>query len=148
MPPQNVDELYDEIFEKDRDFLYEDRIQGAYYIGVQYHMTQQFILLVNTISPRVYFQYKHEDVVNYLEEYSMFPLNGQLQLNIIKLHILPDLSYSAIIKTYWIRLVQRHWQKRMRIWKSTMFLKDRERGVRRMATTQLLRGMLSMYRKQ
>lgn len=149
-PQQDVDELYDEIFDKDQEFLYEDRVHGAYYIGVQRYMTRHLILLVNTVSPHVYFQYKHEDIVGYLKDYSMSPLLHEPRINIIQLHILPDLSYSAILKTYWIRLVQRHWrsalQKMWRVWKSTAFLKERERGVRR-STPRLLRGLMSVYRK-
>jgi len=136
------EELYDTIFQDDQDFLYEDRVNGAYYLGMEFYMTEHLILLINTISPRVYLKYKHEDVLGYLQDYSMYP-TGKPHVHIIKLHILPDLSFSAINKTYWLRLVQRHWRNRIRICKTNEFLKKRELGCRQRAP--LLRGMLSVY---
>uniref|UniRef100_A0A6C0I475 Uncharacterized protein n=1 Tax=viral metagenome TaxID=1070528 RepID=A0A6C0I475_9ZZZZ len=145
---QQEDDLYDEIFQDDQDFLYEDRMDGSYYLGMQFYMTERVILLVNTISPRVYLKYKHEDILGYLRDYSMYPM-GEPHVNIIKLHILPDLSYSAINKTYWLRLVQRHWrnslQKRLQVWKTSAFLRLRELGKTSCNKNNMLRGLMSIY---
>ena len=139
------------IFQQDQDHVYKDREDGSYYLGMYYYEQGQeqssILLLANTVSAPVYLQNKHNDVVNYLVDYSMFPIDEQ-RVDIIQLSILPDLTYSSIVKTYWIRLIQRHWrsaiQKARQLWKTPGFQRSRELGIRR-CTRPSVRGILSVY---
>jgi hypothetical protein len=144
------DEIYERIFKEDEDHLYVDRDDGHYYLGLQQYMRRRnLLLLVNTVSAKVYLRHSHQDVVDYLEEYSMIRVN-EPKLDIIKLHVLPDLSFSSVVKTYWIRLIQRHWRsalaRRLSMWKSCRFQRRREVGLVR-CTPVSIRGLMSMYRR-
>lgn len=148
---QNDDDIYETIFQEDQEHLYVDREDGHYYLGVHRYMHRRnLLLLINTVSAPVYMRHQHEDVVDYLQEYSMIHIETP-KIDIIKLHVLPDMSFSSIIKTYWLRLVQRHWraaiQNRIRSWKTTAFQRSRELGRTRCSPASL-RGLLSMYSKK
>ena len=148
---QNDDDTEDIIFQQDQDHVYKDREDGSYYLGMYYYEGGQdqssILLLANTVSAPVYLKNKHNDVVNYLVDYSMFPVDEQ-RVDIIKLSILPDLTYSSIVKTYWIRLIQRHWRNtilnKQTLWKTPGFLRSRELGVRHCMRPSI-RGLLSAY---
>ena len=156
---QNDDDTEDIIFQQDQDHVYKDREEGSYYLCMYYYEEGQgqdqdqdqnqssILLLANTVSASVYLKNKHNDVVNYLVDYSMFPLDDQ-RVDIIKLSILPDLTYSSIVKTYWIRLIQRHWRNtilnKQTLWKTPGFLRSRELGVRHCRRPSI-RGLLSVY---
>ena len=65
------------------------------------------------------------------------------------------MQYLAVIKTYWISLIQRHWRKRMnqkkeyiqKIQTSFKYIKNRELGKRPPTPNFSLKGMLSIYQK-
>jgi hypothetical protein len=147
---QNADDIYESIFEQDEDYLYLDRNDQGYYLGLQcYQPEENMLLLMNTVSSTVYFKNKHVDIVNYLVEYSGTSVDSENPVvDIIQLCILPDLSYSCVVKTYWIRLIQRHWRstlhRRRSLWKTAEFRKSRELGRTKMMRPSL-RGLLFQY---
>ena len=107
------DEIIDELYEQDEVFANEDRITNTNYIGIckKYY---DYYLLVNTISPNLFYKTPYELSLKYLREYSIIYIH-QPQIEIMKLNILQDGTYSVIKKTYWLRLVQRHWKKIMKM---------------------------------
>lgn len=97
------------IFMEDADHFTE-RINGKYYLGIcQYIPYRNINLLSNSVSSRVYFRNEHADVLRYLVNYSIIRVK-QPRIEIMKLDIKSDGSYSVILKTYWIRLIQRRWR--------------------------------------
>lgn len=98
------------IFIEDADHFIE-RTNGTYYLGIcQYIPFRNINLLANSVSQRVYFRNQHSDILRYLVNYSIICINRP-RIEIMKLDIQPDDSYSVILKTHWIRLIQRHWKK-------------------------------------
>jgi len=98
------------IFIEDADHFVE-RTTGTYYLGIcQYIPSRDINLLANSVSQRVYFRNQHSDILRYLVNYSIIRITRP-KIEIMKLDIRPDGSYSVILKTHWIRLIQRHWKK-------------------------------------
>ena len=103
-----LDDLYDE----DEHHIEADKIPNKYYIGIckrSNHYKDQYLLL-NTISPKLFHKTNYKTVIAYLQEYSIIYVSSP-KLEIMKFAPINEDVYSVVIKTYWIRLVQRHWKK-------------------------------------
>jgi hypothetical protein len=104
---------YDEIYQEDSHHVYSEKEHGNYYIGLTKRMNtggNDVLLMVNSVSPSVFFQYAFERIRKYLAEYSIVRVENA-KIHIMKLCILEDETYSVVLKTHWLRLVQRHWKK-------------------------------------
>ena len=66
--------------------------------------------MVNSVSTNAFFRYPFDKIRNYLTKYSIMNMQNA-RVHIMKLHILNDGSYSVVLKTFWLRLIQRHWKK-------------------------------------
>ena len=95
--------------EEEEDTDYTTKTHGNYYIGSISHV-QDNTLLALSIKPRIFFKYDVQSIQQYLCEYSGLE-NTQESIEIIQLQILPDLTYACIVKTHWLRLIQKHWRK-------------------------------------
>ena len=98
------------IFDEDEDHLDSEKIDGHYYVGLcKYMHRPKLYLMLNSVSPRAFFRYHYYHVLKYLYYYSSVRL-FQPKIEIMKLIVLEDQTYSVILKTHWIRLIQRHWR--------------------------------------
>ena len=95
----------DDIYEEDSSFLEEDKIDKHYYIGI----ASEDLLLLSTISPKTFYKYDYQLVQQYLNDYSIQE-NEPRNIEIFQLDI-KDNTYHVILKTHWIRLIQRRWKK-------------------------------------
>ena len=109
----------DEIYSREQLFLDSEKQNGQYYIGLSKHMKSRDILLLNAISAKSFYKYSYIHVLKYLYYYSLVRLY-QPNVEIMKLYILNDGTYSVVLKTHWIRLIQRHWRKALQIRKQIM----------------------------
>jgi len=118
-PSMDVIEEVDEIHNMDYQHLYSEKENKKYYIGICSEMTvneslhlprESIYLMVNSISNTTYFQWPHESSLRYLYYYGMTPMHNP-KVDIMQLHILEDGTYSVIIKTFWLKLIQRKWKK-------------------------------------
>uniref|UniRef100_A0A6C0ARV3 Uncharacterized protein n=1 Tax=viral metagenome TaxID=1070528 RepID=A0A6C0ARV3_9ZZZZ len=106
-----VNDDYEDIFDEDQDHLDIDKADGNYYIGMQAYVPYRHIMLItNSISAPTFFKYSGNRICGYLYRYSVIRVSNP-SIDIIKLSILPDDSYSVITKTHWLRLVQRTWKR-------------------------------------
>lgn len=117
MPYDSDNEYFEN--EYDSDYLYEEyysetvdipKQQNHYYIGIcKLIRPEHYFLLLNTISSKIFFKHPFQSILTYLSEFSIIYVN-QPCLDIMQLQILPDDTYTIIKKTYWLRLIQRHWK--------------------------------------
>lgn len=81
----------------------------------------QHWILAGTITPAVFFRHRTIDVAQYLWLSSMFRRFHGPKIDILQLHISAEGVHHVIIKTFWLRLVQRTWRRvyreRQEIWK-------------------------------
>ena len=104
-------EIIDEIYEDEIDFLDSEKIDNNYYIGsVLYINMKNQLIFSCSISPKSFFKYDAIDVIDYLYSFGI-GYTFLYNIQIIKLNILEDKTYSVIVKTYWINLIQRHFKK-------------------------------------
>jgi len=99
--------IYDEIDEvEERE---PEKQTGNYYLGGVFRI-QNLLLMNATVSPRTFFRYDFPVVCRYIWNTSTF---GQSpEFHIMKLHITETGVYQVVLKTTWIRLVQRAWKRR------------------------------------
>jgi hypothetical protein len=104
---------HDEIYQEDSHHVYSEKEHNNYYIGLtkRTHTDgRDVLLMVNSVSPFVFFQYGFERIRRYLAEYSIVRVENA-KVHIMKLCILDDGTYSVLLKTHWLRIIQRHWKK-------------------------------------
>ena len=142
-------DLIDQIYNEDGDFLDADKYDGHYYIGLAGRALyiEKYILL-SAISPKTFMKYNGDDIVDYLVTMSLAIWGGQPKIHILKLHITEDNTYTVIIKTFWLKIIQRKWKKiykerceLLRKYKTLQYLRMREYT----STSQHFPGLLGMY---
>ena len=143
--------ITDCIFMYDTHHLYKKRKQNEYYIGVYtdhvYRGNKESILEIS-IALKTFYHFQYSHIIEYFNEYRDDLYDDYETVQIMKLDIKEDV-YHVIIKTHWIRLIQRVWKKifseRCRILNSQKSLKsilNREINGRRIVLPGL-NGMLS-----
>jgi hypothetical protein len=107
----DFDEEYNEIYENDSEHMYSEKTNGQCYIGISKYIYQyNTILMINSVSPGIFFRYSINQILDYLCKYSIIHMQNA-KIHIMKLDILQDGTYSVILKTHWLRLIQRHWKR-------------------------------------
>ena len=104
---------HDEIYQEDSHHVYSEKEHGHYYVGLAKRLRtdgRDILLMVNSVSLFAFFQYGFERIRTYLAQYSIVRVENA-RVHIMKLCILEDGTYSVVLKTHWLRLVQRHWKK-------------------------------------
>jgi predicted nucleic-acid-binding protein len=145
---EHDDEL-DKIYKHDYTIL-KYKQNKKYYIGLV-ALIDSVYLLAHSVTPKSLFKYSYRDVITYLHTYSIIYVKRP-KIDVFQLYITEN-NYSVIIKTHWIRLIQRHWKK---VYKNrTDILRKRAMSCNhypnsvftKYSTNQLpgLRGMLSHY---
>ena len=103
--------LINEISSRDSFHLYSEKQHGKFYIGIiEYDKKYNCLLLSSSISPNTYFNYSHNDCLKYLYAHSL-SYYVRPNMEIIQLYITSDGAYTTIVKTFWIKLIQRKWKK-------------------------------------
>ena len=106
-------------YDSDEDYLYEEfysetydlpKQHNRYYIGLcKLIRPEHYFLLLNTVSTKIFFKHPFQSILTYLSEFSIIYVNKP-KIDIMQLQILPDDTYTIIKKTFWLRLIQRHWK--------------------------------------
>jgi hypothetical protein len=112
----NLDEyedIIDEIAESEEAFLDTDKHHMQYYLGSAIYFPEYTSIQLDTvISPATLFSYSLSYIRLYLAEYSICNITRDLPyIHILQLDIKPDGEYCVIIKTFWLKIVQRAWKK-------------------------------------
>lgn len=114
----------DDVYNLDHAHCLTEKVDNKYYIGSYWPGGKDMFLLSSSISPSTYFKINHTLCSNYLYEYSMsrntIKSTEILKVKIIKIHGWD--FCSVIVKTFWLKIIQRKWKKiykeRMRIVKN------------------------------
>ena len=106
---------YYRMYISNREYLdEEDKTHLRYYLGSASLINEKW-LLETAISPQLFFSHSYKRICNYLKNFSVHS-RAQKTVSILQLHIedienTPWTCYYVINKTFWIRLIQRHWRK-------------------------------------
>jgi len=106
---ESEDEDFDPLFE-DNDELDLPKEDEKYYIGAcKLIRPHNHFIMLSTVSSRIFLQYSSSVIRSYLESASII-YTHRPAIDIMKLDISSE-NYTVIKKTFWIRLVQRHWRR-------------------------------------
>lgn len=120
---------YSAILEEDYENYYAEKEDKKYYLGScamesGYNEESRRWILAGTISPIVFFRHRAIDVAQFLWVSSMFYRFHGPKIDILQLHISAEGVHYVIIKTFWLRLVQRTWRRvcreRREMWKKRL----------------------------
>ena len=152
-----TEEMIDRIYFHEEDFLDSEKEDKHYYIGNSWvSQDKLYILYANAVTPTTFFRFDINHVKSYLHDYSIFPTNSNI--DIMKLFILDDHTHTVVIKTYWLKIIQRHWKK---IYSQRKYCISRRRQIKTMMYVERngmypydcysmpgLQGMLMSYNKK
>ena len=107
----------EDIYEQENEFIELEKNNHSYYLGISRmiknnntNINKYYYLLVNSVSSKTFLNNPYYTVLRYLQDYSIIQVHSPT-IDIMKLEITADETYTIIKKTYWLRLVQRHWKK-------------------------------------
>ena len=158
-------DVLEEMIEFDEAFDYQEKNNLEYFIGIYIqlkHVDPNRIHQTNpvfgmAVSPQLFFKYELKYIKQYLVSTIGYDINiysYRSNIDIMQLYILNTGVYSVIIKTYWIKLIQRHWKTIMKERKEFTEIKKKFKNIRQREILgykmprihfPTLRGMLSIY---
>ena len=112
------DSLYGEewlsVYDDEYDNIDSEKIDQSYYLGLPgYSKKMNYFILLNTILPRTFYKYELNDILIYLSDYSCSFVNNP-KMHIMQLHINDQGVYTVVLKTSWLKIVQRKWKNIMK----------------------------------
>ena len=105
----DLEDISEEIWELESDFFNNDKENNHYYIGMN-NVADSELLIASSVSVNTFFKYNIDSILYYLYYSSLFS-TLRYNVDIMKLYINNSGSYTVSVKTYWLRLVQRHIKK-------------------------------------
>jgi len=129
-------------------------IDKKYYIGCcSYDVEYNILLFVRKIHLNTFYQFSGSMISEYLFWFSGYYLKKKPKVEIMQLVKLPDDTYTAVVKTFWIKIIQRVWKKKynelreyISYRKKWNTIRNSEVGVRIRARPSGLYGMLASYK--
>ena len=152
------DDLYDLIHNVDSEHFYSEKENNKYYIGLYHQYStpegNSILLLSTSVSSPIFFSQSYDNINNYLYYYGIVRIPNH-EVQIMKTHYLPDNTCTVIVKTFWLRIVQRRWKKIYAIRKTIIQKRCMPNNIKynqihgyypvEISTVPSIRGMLASY---
>jgi len=149
-------DMYEQIYDEEHNYDddYEQEFDNhTYYLGIcAYDKDIDGWLLASTVKNKTLFNYPYDNIVDYLNNYSVIEKNKNSPTEIMYLSFQGDEPFQAftvIKKTFWLKLIQRTWkniyQKRKQLFafrNMVDYIRQRELGIKQQQIPTLY-GMLS-----
>ena len=101
----------EDMFEEDHVFNETDKQDKKYYIGLCRQLyNNDHYLLTSAITPSLFLRSTYLNALHYLIYNSIIVMNQPI-VEIMKLYIYKNNTYTVVKKTFWLRLIQRRWKK-------------------------------------
>lgn len=115
----DIDSVLETIYEEDSNHMNSEKEDGRYYLGIyKYMKSSGNLMFLSSVSNRCFFNHPFNNMICYLSEFSVFRNNAN-QIDIMQLSI-QDETYNVVLKTHWLRLIQRAWKKRFAAFKNIL----------------------------
>lgn len=89
---------------------YTECIDGKYYVGCYvYDVPTNILLLVLKIKPSTFLAYGRNILLKYFYYYSW--IRQKPNMEIVQVNILEDGTYSCVVKTRYLRMIQKKWRE-------------------------------------
>ena len=149
---ESVEDTYDDIGDKEDDYTDECCDKGIY-IGIPIYDTHYDVnLLASRVSTKSFFDYDIDEVMNYLRDNNIMEIPPRrrevpFSPDIMQVHIDDSQVFTVVLKTHWLRLVQRKWKNvigcRQNIMRHPNYIRNREIHGKGTIELPSLQGMLS-----
>ena len=120
---------FERIFRQESLYFYEEKIDGNYYLGLcgRISSLDDYYIIASTVSLPSFLYNPYYTILRYLRLHSCLRSTSN-KIDIIQLKILEheDGTYSAIPKTFWLRIVQRRWKQ---IYKERMNILEKRKSI-------------------
>jgi hypothetical protein len=132
---------------------YIECIPDQYYIGTfKYLEMQNILLFAKKIHISTFYKYSKQQLSEYLYWYSGIYICDKPHLEILQVKVDPQGVYSCIIKTFWLRLIQRRWKavfhrEKLFYRKNILSILERRERTGYLPFKTKLRGLLSYLSK-
>jgi len=105
---------YDSIHNDDSQHFYSEKTDGKHYLGLCHvystpNMGTQ-LLLSSSVSAPTFFNHSYDNINNYLYYYGLVRIPNH-EVQIMQVQLLEDDTCTVIIKSFWLRIIQRCWKK-------------------------------------
>jgi hypothetical protein len=118
----------DTLYNEDVEHMESDKYHGNFYIGLYKHVEQSGnFLFMASASNNLFLKYSSNQIVDYLKEYSIVPSVSD-NIEIMKLYIKNE-TYYVVLKTHWIKLIQRKWKALFQIYKDNQEKKTQPKNL-------------------
>jgi len=111
----DIESDYGDIFHEEQYHLDMDKYDNKYYIGLaHYNHYRNIYLLSNSVTLGSFLKFPFYKILGYLYVYSIAKpifFKYETGIEIMKTRYLDDSSLSVILKTHWLRIVQRNWKR-------------------------------------
>lgn len=121
LTPDDYATIYnrDAIYREEQEFLESDKETNKTYLGSVWLVSGNRYLMDKAIRPRTFFKYNIRSIdyylFNRLNDQRYFNFAPSTKVEIMKLNIHPITGeYIVLLKTFWLRIVQRTWRRIMR----------------------------------
>lgn len=102
------------IYEIEQSYLDIEKQTGKYYIGSAILMRNRYYIMNTSVTASTFMNFPIYSILFYLYEFSLFHFVKN-RIEIMKLHIHHVTGeYIVVLKTFWLRIVQRRWRRIMR----------------------------------
>jgi hypothetical protein len=114
------EDICDEIEEIEDDEYDYECIHHKYYTGSYFLMKDEadkekyILLFANKLKLQTFYKFTNYEMSTYIYLCSELHFKKKPNIDIMQLIIEPDETYTAIIKTFWIKIIQRTWKKIMK----------------------------------
>lgn len=152
-------DVFEEIADYEDCLPYTECVDNEYCIGTYSNIDNELILTMR-IHLKTFYKYSQEVLVPYMYYSTEIPMHEQrisVRTHVLQVVILEDDTFTVLVKTFWIRIIQRTWK---RIFKQrslyVLCLKKmastysplRDRLKQNLGQYPGLRGMLSPYNRK
>ena len=145
------------IYQDDKEHLDSDKTHGEYYIGIYKHITSSGnFMYVNSVSGNTFVNYSLENIRDYLHYYSIM-LRRCSEIEIMQLYIRKEVYY-VVVKTFWLRIIQRTWKKKYQKYRDNQHKKMLPKNMhyreihgkypKELEYLPRIRGMLARYKHE
>ena len=144
--------IFDDICDKEDEYTDECCDTGMY-IGISiFDANSDANLLASRVSTKSFFDYDIDEVMDYLSDNNIIGIpphrcESHFSPDIMQVHINDSQAFTVVLKTHWLRIVQRKWknviQHRKNIMRHPNYIRIREIHGTNTTTLPSLRGMLS-----
>ena len=112
----DVEEEYADIEYAETIFEETDKTDGKYYLGVPFTFRSMGQIVMNcSISSPTFLSNDYSRVVGYLQNIASFYVHSNTNVEILQLHITEHGEYTVVVKTFWLRIIQRRWKNVLKL---------------------------------